>query len=72
MGKKKFTLFEEYLHQVSLIMKSRYGLDPSDWDDETSTQARNAFDGDEAPDEFCTWYAERYELRDIRDTGFGI
>lgn len=57
MGKKKLSL-EEFTQKIYSIMKTRYGLNPNDYD--------------ETPEHFCSWTAQKYDLTDIRDTGFGL
>lgn len=55
--------YDEWITQVSLLLKNKYGITTKDCAD--YTRLYDCFTDEMSPEEFVSWIAEKYDLQSI-------
>jgi hypothetical protein len=59
--------YAKFRNRVLSLLKSEYGLEANDVD---NYQIETAYNNQSTPEEFVTWFADKYDLDPIRANSF--
>lgn len=64
--------FNQFISIVNSMMKSKYGLEPNDFDSPDNPSLKTSYEIGESPAEFVQWYADKHDLTPIGDGGSSL
>ena len=59
--------FNQFIRVVESMMKSKYGLEPNDFDSPDDPSLKSSYEMGESPAEYVQWYADKRDLTPINN-----